>query len=136
MSKQFMEHKLQFAHVDDVARVIAWLLARPKASDPLTILNVAGRGDSLTVAHCAEIVGTPVRRLPTVTMCRALINTLWNLGVTSIPPDSFPYLIGSYTLDSSKLHRVLAGDYDKVIHYTNESALADSRTSPSSFDTL
>ncbi len=126
MGKQFLEHKLQFAHVDDVARVIAWLLARPKASDPLTILNVAGKGDSLTVAQCAEIIGTPVKRLPTVTMCRALINTMWNMGVTSIPPDSFPYLVGSYTLDLSKLHALLAEDYDQVIRYTNETALADS----------
>lgn len=136
MGKQFLEHKLQFAHVDDVARVIAWLLARPKASDPLTILNVAGRGDPLTVAQCAEIIRTPVKRLPTVTMCRGVINTMWNMGVTSIPPDSFPYLIGSYTLDLSKVHALLAADYEKVIHYTNEAALADSGTSLSSVDAL
>jgi nucleoside-diphosphate-sugar epimerase len=126
MGKQFLEHKLQFAHVDDVARVIAWLLARPKAPDPLTILNVAGRGDALTVAQCAEMIGTPLKRLPTVTMCRALINTMWNMGATSIPPDSFPYLIGSYTLDLSKLRSLLADDYEKVIRYSNEGALADS----------
>lgn len=136
MGKQFLEHKLQFAHVDDVARVIAWLLARPKASDPLTILNVAGRGDPLTVAQCAEIIRTSVKRLPTVTICRRVINTMWNMGVTSIPPDSFPYLIGSYTLDLSKVQSLLAADYEKVIHYTNEAALADSGTSLSSVDAL
>jgi hypothetical protein len=51
---------------------------------------------------------------------------MWNMGVTSIPPDSFPYLIGSYTLDTSKLRALLADDFEKVIRYTNESALADS----------
>ena len=131
MGKEFLEHKLQFAHVDDVARVIAWLLARGKESDQLTILNVASRGDSLTVAQCAEIIGTPVRRLPTVIMCRALVNTMWSMGATSIPPDSFPYLIGSYTLDISKLHVLLADSYEKVIRYTNESALIDSRVGSS-----
>ncbi|HEU5234857.1 MAG TPA: NAD-dependent epimerase/dehydratase family protein [Terriglobales bacterium] len=135
MGKRFTEHKLQFAHVDDVARVIAWLLARPKASDPLTILNVASRGDSLTVAQCAEIIDTPVKRVPTVTMCRALINTMWNMGVTSIPPDSFPYLIGSYTLDLSKLRSILSEDYEQVIRYSNESALADSATAGVAPDT-
>ena len=126
MGRQYLEHKLQFAHVDDVARMIVWLLGRGKVADPLTILNVAGRGDALTVGQCAEIIGTPIRRLPSATMCRALINTMWNMGVTSIPPDSFPYLVGSYTLDVSKLHALLSDDYDKVIRYTNESALADS----------
>ena len=132
LGKQFIQHKLQFAHVDDVARVIAWLLPRPRASDPLTILNVAGRGDSLTVAQCADVIGTPVKRLPTVTMCRALINTMWNMGVTSIPPDSFPYLIGSYTLDVSKLRSLLGEEYEKIIRYTNEDALVDSRLGESS----
>lgn len=126
MGRQYLEHKLQFAHVDDVARLITWLLSRAKAPDPLTILNVASRGDSLSVAQCADIIHTPIRRLPTVAVCRALINTMWNLGVTSIPPDSFPYLIGGYTLDISKLHALLGGDHEKVIRYTNETALAHS----------
>jgi len=131
MGREYLEHKLQFAHVDDVARVIAWLLPRPKAPDPLTILNVAGRGDSLTVAQCAQVIGTPIRRLPTATMCRTLITTMWNMGATSIPPDSFPYLIGSYTLDTSKLRTLLGEEYEKVIRHSNETALADSVTPPS-----
>jgi hypothetical protein len=91
---------------------------------------MASRGDSLTVAQCAEIIRTPVKRLPTVAMCRALINTMWNMGVTSIPPDAFPYLIGSYTLDLSKLHALLASDYEKVIQYSHTDALADSKSPP------
>lgn len=131
MGKGYLEHKLQFVHVEDVAALIAWLLPRPKASDSLTILNVAGRGDSLSVARCAEIIGTPIRRLPSVTICRTLINTMWNMGVSSIPPDAFPYLVGTYTLDTSKLRALLAEEYEKVIRYTSETALADSGFSPS-----
>ena len=136
MRRQYVEHKLQFAHVDDVARVIAWILGRGKASDPLTILNVASRGDSLTVAQCAEIIGTPVRRLPTANICRILISTMWNMGITSIPPDSFPYLIGSYTLDVSRLSALLAEQHEKVIQHTNETALADSGIFPKSLDAV
>ena len=132
MGREYLEHKLQFAHVDDVARLIAWLLRRPKASDPLTIVNVAGRGDALSVSQCADIIGTPVRRLPSVALCRSLINAMWSMGATSIPPDSFPYLIGSYILDTSKLSSLLAGDYETVIQHTNETALADSKTTPAS----
>jgi nucleoside-diphosphate-sugar epimerase len=123
---EYLQHKLQFAHVDDVARLIAWTLSRPKLQDPLLVLNVAARGEPLTVAQCAQVIGAKVRRLPTVTLCRLLIESMWALGGTSIPPDSFPYLIGSYTMDTSKLHALLGKDYEQVIRHTNESALADS----------
>lgn len=122
----YLQHKLQFAHVDDVARLIVWILARPKLQDPLLVLNVAGRGESLTVAQCAQIMGATVRRLPGVALCKFVIESMWALGATSIPPDSFPYLIGSYSLDTSKLQALLGRDYEHVIRYTNEGALADS----------
>ena len=125
MGGDYLEHKLQFAHVDDVARLIAWLLSRPKLPDPLLVLNVAGRGDALTVTQCAQLVGATIRRLPTVALCRMVIQTMWALGATSIPTDSFPYLIGSYSMDTSKLHALLGKDYEHVIRYTNEAALAD-----------
>ncbi len=126
MGGDYLEHKLQFAHVDDVARLIVWLLSRPKLPDPLLVLNVAGRGDALTVRQCAQLVGATIRRLPTIALCRAVIETMWALGATSIPPDSLPYLIGSYSMDTSKLHALLGKDCEHVIRYTNEAALADS----------
>ena len=122
----YLRHKFQFAHVDDVARLIAWILQRPRLPDPLMILNVAGRDDSLTVAQCAQLAGATIRRLPGVALCRAVIEMMWNLGATSVPPDAFPYLIGSYTMDTSKLRALLGKDYEHVIRYTNEAALADS----------
>ena len=51
---------------------------------------------------------------------------MWNMGVTSIPPDAFPYLIGSYTMDTSHLRFLLGKSYERVIQYTNEAALSDS----------
>jgi nucleoside-diphosphate-sugar epimerase len=122
----YLQHKLQFAHVDDVARLIVWILSRPKLQDPLTVLNVAGRGDPMTVEQCAQLMGASVRRLPSVALCRTLIETAWALGATAIPPDAFPYLTGSYWMDTSKLRALLGKDYEQVIRYTNEAALADS----------
>lgn len=126
MGGSYLEHKLQFAHVDDVARVIAWVLSRPKAPEPLTILNVAGRGEPITMAQCAQLVGARIKRLPTVALCRNVVEIMWKLRASSIPPDSFPYLIGSYTMDTSKVRFLLGKDYEHVIRYTNEAALADS----------
>jgi nucleoside-diphosphate-sugar epimerase len=122
----YLQHKLQFAHVDDVARLIVWILSRPKLQDPLMVVNVAGKGDPITVEQCAQLMGASVRRLPSVALCRTMIETAWALGATSIPPDAFPYLIGSYYMDTSKLRTLLGKDYEIVIRYTNEAALADS----------
>ena len=128
--REYLEHKLQFVHVDDVARLIVWLLARNKEADPLTIVNVAAKGSPISVAQCAELSGARIRRLPSVALCRATIDWMWSMGVTSIPPDSFPYLIGSYTLDTAKLATLLGKDYNQVIRFTNEAALSDSNLGP------
>src|SRR5262249_30615745 len=103
-----------------------WALRRPKSRENLTILNVAGSGESLTVEQCSKLAGTPLKRVPSATLCRAVINLMWNWGVTSVPPDAFPYLIGSYTMDTSKLRTLTGNEYDHVIQYSSEAALTDS----------
>ena len=122
----YLKHELQFVHVEDVARVIAWVLARPKSRDPLTILNVAGCGDPVTVEQCSKLAGTGLKRLPTQSLCRAVVNLMWRWGITSIPPDSFPYLIGSYTMDTSKLRSLTNSEYERIVRYSTEAALTDS----------
>jgi len=52
---------------------------------------------------------------------------MWSMGITSIPADAFPYLIGSYTLETSKLRTLLGPDYEQVIRYTSAAAVADSK---------
>jgi nucleoside-diphosphate-sugar epimerase len=44
----YLEHKFQFVHVDDVARLIAHILRRKSADPKLTVLNVAGCAGALT----------------------------------------------------------------------------------------
>jgi hypothetical protein len=51
---------------------------------------------------------------------------LWRLGISSIPPDALPYMIGSYTMDTARLQQFLGPQYPEVIQYTVEDALKDS----------
>ena len=124
--RAYLRHELQFAHVDDVARVIAWALSRPKSRDTLTLLNVAGYGDPVTVEQCSKLAGTELKRLPTQSLCRAVVHLMWRWGITSIPPDSFPYLIGSYTMDTSRLRSLTNSEYEGIVRYSSEAALRDS----------
>jgi hypothetical protein len=43
-----------------------------------------------------------------------------------VPPDALPYIIGSYTMNTIRLKSFLGRDYETIIHFTIEDALADS----------
>lgn len=124
--RAYLQNQLQFVHVDDVARVIAWALRRAKSRESLTILNVAGSGEPLTVEQCSRLAGTGLKRLPGMALCRAVVNLMWSWGITSIPPDAFPYLIGSYTMDTSKLRSLTGSEYEHIVRHSSEGALTDS----------
>jgi hypothetical protein len=51
---------------------------------------------------------------------------MWDLGISGIPPEALPYMIGSYTMNTRKLQEFLGPDYERVIQHTVESALRDS----------
>ncbi len=127
--EQYLRQKLQFVHVDDVARLVRYLLDRGANDAKVHILNVTGRGEALTLQQCAEIAQMPIKRVPTKAACRAILRVLWKLGISSIPPAALPYMIGSYTMDTSRLQQLLGADYPQVIQYTNTEALKDSFTS-------
>ena len=121
--REYLENRFQFVHVDDVARLIAFILRRGDSAPALTVLNVAGRGDPLPLWQCAQIGSAKLLRLPTTLLCRLVIQTVWSLGISSIPPDAFPYLIGSYTMDTSRLRVFLGDQYERVIQHTVSEAL-------------
>jgi nucleoside-diphosphate-sugar epimerase len=124
--QHYLKNSLQFVHVDDVARLITYLLYRP-ASDPLVmILNVAGRGDPVTVEKCIDLAQARVKVVPTRATFEIALKYFWKAGISAIPPEAAPYLLGSYTVDTSRLQRLLADDYPRVIQYTVEEALRDS----------
>jgi nucleoside-diphosphate-sugar epimerase len=126
---KYLEKRLQFLHVDDMARLLVVLLNRPETDPPISIMNVAGRGESLTVQRCAEIAQATIKRVPTRAAFHTVLRFLWRFGISSIPPDALPYLIGSYTMDTTRLQRFLGPDYPRVIQHTTEEALRDSFTS-------
>lgn len=126
MGDEYLEKKFQFVHVDDMARLIAHILRRGPHGPELHILNVAGRGDTLTIARCAEIGNTKILRLPGRAFCRLVLKLIWDWGISSVPPDALPYIIGSYTMNTSRLKTFLGSDYEKVMRFTIEEALADS----------
>jgi nucleoside-diphosphate-sugar epimerase len=125
VGRKYPEHKLQFIHVDDIARLIAFLLRHSRPAEQVTILNVAGRGDPLSVADCARMANSQIKRIPTRLLCRSIIRLMWSLGISSIPPDAFPYMVGSYTMDTTHLRNFLGPKYNQVIQYTNQDAFLD-----------
>lgn len=130
--KEYPQKRFQFVHVDDTARLLASILRRPEAAPPeLIILNVAGRGAPVTLARAAEIARQKVVRLPGRLTCRLILSLLWGLGISGIPPQALPYMVGSYTMSTARLREFLGEDYESVIRYTVEEALADTfRTNP------
>jgi nucleoside-diphosphate-sugar epimerase len=126
LGKKYLEKRWQFVHVDDVARMIVYLLHRSDTDPPLNIFNLAGRGDLLTMQDCIDIAGAKLKRVPNRAACTAVLRLLWRLGISAIPPAALPYMLGSYTMDTTRLQQFLGGDYPRVIQYTNSDALRDS----------
>jgi len=123
---RYLEKRFQFVHVDDMARLLTWLLHRPESDPRITIMNVAGRGEPITIQRCAEIAGATIKRAPSRAVFRLLLRLLWKFGISTVPPEALPYLIGSYTMDTTRLQQFLGPDYPRVIQYTVEEALRDS----------
>lgn len=127
---QYLENRLQFVHVDDMARLVSWLARRDSEGNVLHILNVAGRGEPLTIQQCAELAHSKILRVPR-SLCALVLRKLWEWGISSIPPEALPYMIGSYTMNTARLQKLLGSEYDQVIKYTVTDALADSFTGAS-----
>jgi len=51
---------------------------------------------------------------------------LWKWQISSIPPEALPYMIGSYTMDTTRLQQFLGPDYPHIMRYSLEDALRDS----------
>jgi len=126
MGERYLQTKWQFVHVDDVARLMAHILRRQDEPGKLTVLNVAGRGPSLSFGECVRIAGARMVRLPGQAACRAVLRMMWNAGISGVPPEALPFFVGSYTMDTTRLQKFLGAEYEKVMRHTVEQALADS----------
>lgn len=125
--KEYLHHRLQFVHVDDVARIVAFIL---KKTDPeaqrLTILNVAGRGQSLTYEECIAIAKAKLLKVPTDQLFVLALKFLWSAKISTIPPDVAPYLTSDTLMDTLRLAEFLGREYKDVVRYSSAEALADS----------
>jgi nucleoside-diphosphate-sugar epimerase len=124
--QKYLDNKIQFVHVDDMARLIAWILRREPEAQRLTILNVAGRGDALTFAQCIEHAHAKLLRVPGEWGMRRVLQFLWDWKISSIPPDAVPYMTGQYTMNTERLKNFLGSDYQRVIEKTSLEAFVDS----------
>ena len=124
--QKYVDNKIQFVHVDDMARLIAWILRREPEAQRLTILNVAGRGDPLTFGQCIELAHAKLLRVPGQWTMRRVLQFLWNWNISAIPPDAVPYMTGQYIMNTDRLKKFLGSDYERVIEKTNLEAFADS----------
>ncbi|HUA16954.1 MAG TPA: NAD-dependent epimerase/dehydratase family protein [Verrucomicrobiae bacterium] len=130
--QQYLDNKIQFIHVDDMARLIRHILQREPEMQRLTVLNVAGRGESLTFGRCVEMAHAELLRVPGKWAMRQVLKFLWWQQISAIPPDAVPYMTGEYIMNTDRLRRFLGLEYEEVIRYTIADAFADSfKSAPS-----
>jgi nucleoside-diphosphate-sugar epimerase len=124
--QQYLDNKIQFVHVDDMARLIAHILHRDPEVQRLTILNVAGRGEALTFGRCIEVAQAKLVRVPGRWAMKTVLQFLWKRQISAIPPEALPYMTGEYIMNTDRLRGFLGGEYENVMRYTIADAFADS----------
>lgn len=123
MGRSRLENELQFVHLNDMARLLAYIVRRPASDPAVTVLNVAAKGEPVTIRRCAEIARARIRRVPHFAICNAIQRSRWKRGVSTVPPESLPYVLNASVLDTSRLLRFLGRDYNDVIRCNAEEAL-------------
>ena len=124
--QQYLDNKIQFVHVDDMARLIAHILKRDPEAQRLTILNVAGRGEALTFGKCIEMAKAKLVRVPGKWAMRLVLKFLWKRKISAIPPEALPYMTSEYIMNTDRLKKFLGGEYESVMKYSIVDAFADS----------
>jgi UDP-glucose 4-epimerase len=124
--ERYLNNRIQFVHVDDVARLITYILGREEPeAQRLTVFNVAGRGEPLTFGRCIATAQARLKRVPGLWLFRKVLEFLWDREISAIPPEAAPYMTSEYIMNTDRLRKFLGPDYEQVIRYTNESAFAD-----------
>lgn len=124
--RHYLEHRIQFVHIEDVARLVAFILKKTEPeAQRLTILNVAGRGVALNYEQCINMAKAKLLRVPTEKLFRIVLELLWKLKISTIPPDVAPYMTSDTLLDTTRLQEFLGTEYKNVIRYPVAEALAE-----------
>ena len=124
--QKYLDNKIQFIHVDDMARLIRHILQREPEPQRLTVLNVAGAGEPLTFARCIEMAQAKLVRVPGKWAMRQVLRFLWKQQISAIPPEALPYMTGEYIMNIDRLRRFLGPEYEHVIRHSIADAFADS----------
>jgi nucleoside-diphosphate-sugar epimerase len=124
--EQYLQNRVQYVHIDDVARLIAHILHRGPEANRITILNVAGRGDPLTIARCLELSGCKVIRVPGQWACKLALQLAWRFGISAIPPEITPYMTGQCIMTTDRLRAFLGSEYEVVMRHNVEEAFVES----------
>jgi nucleoside-diphosphate-sugar epimerase len=124
--RRYLENRMQFVHVDDMARLIAFILRKTEPeAQRLTVLNVADRGEPITFEECVQMAQAKLLRLPSKSAFRTVLRFLWKLGISAIPPEAVPYMTGEYIMNTDRLRHFLGSKYEDVMRYTIADAFAD-----------
>lgn len=124
--QKYLDNRIQFIHVDDMARLILHILHREPESQRLTVLNVASGGEPLTFARCIQMAQAKLVRVPGKWAMRQVLTFLWKQQISAIPPEALPYMTGEYIMNTDRLRRFLGPEYEHVIRYSVKDAFADS----------
>jgi len=124
--EKYLHNRVQYVHIEDVARLFAYILRREPEAQRLTILNVAGRGEPLTIARCVEMSQSKVVRVPGRWASKLILQYGWKARLSAIPPGIEPYMNGECIMKTERLQAFLGNDYESVIRYTIEDAFAES----------
>ncbi|PYX67198.1 MAG: hypothetical protein DMG74_01095 [Acidobacteria bacterium] len=130
--QRYLDNKIQFVHVDDMARLIAHVLRREPEAQRLTVLNVAGQGVPLDFSRCIDMAHARLLRVPGKAAMRGVLRFLWKRGISAIPPEALPYMTGEYIMNTDRLRKFLGADYGQVIRYSVADAFADCFTTSES----
>ena len=96
-----LDNRIQFVHEDDVVDAISGLLVGRHTG----AFNLAPDG-VMTMRECAELIGTPVRRLP-LPVYRGLARMLWNARASEAPPGQIDFGLYPWIVSNDKLKRTL-----------------------------
>ena len=123
---QYLQNRIQFVHIDDVARLVTYILKKTEPeAQRLTILNVAGRGEPLTYEQCVQVAKAKLVRVPTKRIFELVLRFLWNRKISTIPPDVAPYMTSDTVMDTTRLQEFLGAEYKNVIRHSIADAFAD-----------
>jgi UDP-glucose 4-epimerase len=94
-----LDVQVQFVHEDDAVEAITGLLLGRHTG----AFNIAGAG-TVTGRECAELLGTPIRKMP-LRAYRGLARAMWGARLSESPPGSVEFALHPWVVSTEKLEK-------------------------------